>query len=59
MFIIQVLYITAGCRPGEFQCAVGGCIDISKRCDNVPDCADGSDEEGRICGKFFSSTFKK
>ncbi|KAL4221167.1 hypothetical protein ACF0H5_019426 [Mactra antiquata] len=35
----------AGCRPGEWQCEDGGCIDISGRCNNYFDCADDSDEE--------------
>jgi hypothetical protein len=30
----------------EFTCTSGHCIDLKKRCDNVPDCVDKSDEVG-------------
>ncbi|XP_064629748.1 deleted in malignant brain tumors 1 protein-like [Lineus longissimus] len=32
------------CAPTEFTCLDGGCIDMSLKCDNNTDCADGSDE---------------
>ena len=36
----------SSCALGEeFTCNVGRCIPISKRCNNVRDCSDGSDEE--------------
>ncbi|XP_078802723.1 low-density lipoprotein receptor isoform X1 [Oryzias latipes] len=33
------------CPPSEFQCGNGECIRHVWRCDNTPDCSDGSDEE--------------
>ena len=33
--------------PNEFTCDSGHCIDLNKRCDEDPDCVDGSDE--RLC----------
>jgi hypothetical protein len=36
----------SSCEVGiEFTCNFGRCIDIAKRCDNIKDCNDGSDEE--------------
>ena len=31
---------------GEFTCNNGQCVSMEKRCDQLPDCEDGSDEEG-------------
>ena len=31
---------------GEFTCNNGQCVSMTKRCDQLPDCDDGSDEEG-------------
>ena len=31
---------------GEFTCNTGQCVSMSRRCDQLPDCNDGSDEEG-------------
>ncbi|XP_068175516.1 low-density lipoprotein receptor-like isoform X2 [Antennarius striatus] len=33
------------CVSSEFQCRDGQCIHQSWKCDNTPDCSDGSDEE--------------
>ena len=36
----------SSCEVGrEFTCNFGRCINITKRCNNVKDCNDGSDEE--------------
>ncbi|KAM7349812.1 terribly reduced optic lobes isoform 24-T24 [Cochliomyia hominivorax] len=35
------------CRPDEFKCRSGDCIDGSKRCNRVQDCPDGDDEDER------------
>ncbi|KAM4633502.1 kunitz-type protease inhibitor 1-like [Polymixia lowei] len=32
------------CRPGQFVCGNGCCLDKGQECDNVPQCSDGSDE---------------
>ena len=37
-------------EDGEFTCNDGQCVSIAKRCDQLPDCDDGSDEEG--CSLF-------
>ena len=33
-------------EDGEFTCNNGQCVSMTKRCDQLPDCDDGSDEEG-------------
>ncbi|XP_063588599.1 ligand-gated ion channel 50-like [Penaeus indicus] len=38
--------MTATCLASEFVCDDGSCIDITRRCDLVSDCADWSDERG-------------
>ena len=34
------------CGSGEFACASGQCYSYEQRCNDVEDCADGSDELG-------------
>ena len=34
-----------GCRVGEFTCSDGQCISMNKRCDQIVNCQDKSDEE--------------
>ncbi|XP_026201282.1 very low-density lipoprotein receptor-like isoform X2 [Anabas testudineus] len=36
---------SATCKSSEFQCGDGQCIHLAWRCDNSPDCSDGSDED--------------
>lgn len=33
-----------GCTSNQFTCANGQCVPSSSRCNNVRECADGSDE---------------
>ena len=33
-------------EDGEFTCNNGQCVSMAKRCDQLPDCDDGSDEKG-------------
>ena len=33
------------CRPGEYTCETGQCINQNRRCDQRVDCQDGSDEK--------------
>ena len=33
-----------GCVTGQFTCADGECVDMSKRCDQMSNCKDKSDE---------------
>ncbi|XP_018799859.1 PREDICTED: basement membrane-specific heparan sulfate proteoglycan core protein isoform X8 [Bactrocera latifrons] len=33
------------CQPDEYKCRAGNCIDSARRCDRVPDCPDGDDED--------------
>ena len=35
----------------EFTCNDGKCVSMERRCDQLPDCEDGSDEKG--CRLFF------
>lgn len=37
------------CPPGQFYCTSGECIDNSKVCDRIYDCADRSDESSTCC----------
>lgn len=37
-------YLLTGCALDQFQCNSGSCIPISRYCDTVLDCTDGSDE---------------
>lgn len=34
----------AACKPEEFRCENGGCIELSRLCDYIPDCEGGEDE---------------
>lgn len=46
------------CQPGQFTCMNGRCIRAQWICDNDNDCADGSDELERVCGKRFLKQFE-
>ena len=37
----------SGCKDGEFTCDDGQCVRMDKRCNQLPNCRDGSDE--RMC----------
>lgn len=41
--------LASTCSSNQFQCVDGPCINIDKRCNEVEDCSDGSDEF--LCGK--------
>ena len=36
----------SGCKDGNFTCNNGQCVSMIKRCDQVPNCGDESDEKG-------------
>ena len=36
----------SGCKEDHFTCYDGQCINITKRCDQIPNCKDHSDEKG-------------
>ena len=36
----------SGCKDGNFTCFDGQCVNMNKRCDQVPNCRDHSDERG-------------
>ena len=38
------------CPRYVFRCSYGACIDNDLKCNGVPNCADGSDEDRSICG---------
>ena len=38
--------ITQNDKVGEFTCNDGQCVSMTKRCNQLPDCDDGSDEKG-------------
>lgn len=35
---------TYSCSNDQFKCESGHCVDHEMRCDDVPDCTDGTDE---------------
>ncbi|XP_067659130.1 basement membrane-specific heparan sulfate proteoglycan core protein-like isoform X2 [Haliotis asinina] len=37
------------CTASEFRCSKGQCLDAAARCNGVPECIDGSDEENCPC----------
>ena len=47
-----LVYPGSSCRDDGFTCDDGQCVHISKYCDFVQDCDDGTDEQE--CGKQFS-----
>ena len=43
--LIFFIITAKSCSSNEFRCKNGLCITAKWRCDNMPDCADGSDED--------------
>ncbi|XP_053399437.1 low-density lipoprotein receptor-like [Mercenaria mercenaria] len=43
--IMRGLSFPTGCAVDEWQCSNGACIQLTSKCDNFPDCSDGSDEQ--------------
>ena len=41
------------CTYGDYQCNDGGCYTNEEKCDGIPDCNDGSDEDNHHCGNAF------
>lgn len=51
-----LLYIFSSdidCGAGEFECYTGGCVDRVKRCNDIQECQDNSDETNHWCSMFF------
>ena len=45
---------TQQCGPDEFICLSDGqCQQQGARCNGAPECEDGSDEDGFMCGEYF------
>ena len=43
---ISLFYVDEACTAREFECPGGKCIPQHWKCDQTPDCSDGSDEQG-------------
>lgn len=48
----MLIHITASCELDEKRCSNGECLNMTKFCDGIKDCSDGSDEL-RCNGKGF------
>ena len=42
---------SGGCKPGQYQCGDGNCVNKNQICDGKYDCVDWADE--RDCSKFW------
>ena len=52
MLCLYLCFLVAlSCSYNQFQCVQGSCIDLTKRCNLVEDCLDGSDEF--MCGELY------
>ena len=52
--------VTCVCDPAtQFTCDNAFCIDLDKKCDDIADCRDRSDERGCILSKFHKTVNKK
>ncbi|OTF81462.1 low-density lipoprotein receptor-like protein [Euroglyphus maynei] len=49
IFFFHSPFIHTECGPDEFQCYDGRCLSQRQRCDDHPDCHDGSDERDCHC----------
>ena len=47
------------CKRDEFTCNDGSCIDLEKRCDNIFDCPDWSDEKKCEALQFLEENYRK
>lgn len=45
----------ADCRPEQFQCQDGSCVDKFRKCDKIVDCLNGEDEHDCNVGGGFLS----
>lgn len=50
-FLLETNEVDVSCRPNEFKCRNGQCIDSRRKCDRRNDCGDSSDESN-CDGKF-------
>uniref|UniRef100_A0A8C5PHX3 F5/8 type C domain-containing protein n=1 Tax=Leptobrachium leishanense TaxID=445787 RepID=A0A8C5PHX3_9ANUR len=45
-----------GCQRSQFYCKASGvCIEVSQRCDGLPDCSDAADERGCVAGITYTT----
>ena len=52
MLMVLLLLLGKVCDQAQYQCSNGDCINISRKCDKVKDCLDGSDEMDCPSGQF-------
>lgn len=57
MLSLSLHSVTQCNGPDQFKCRSGECIEMSKVCNKVRDCADWSDEPIKECSKCFAVLF--